>query len=187
MIAGSNANLVELYALPIRGEWGSRTLPSSVQNILNACVPESVSAHKTISPNVTPQGSKHILSGSRSDTNVDRDVMGLSVCPNPSHRSRTVFVRHMEERFTWEKVIATVQVGATAPMKWRGCLRGCLAYSDSNKANSLDPVVQLGLGNRGGDTQMVVDDGDAEMDSSVVQLVSLAQDGFGDRDFEDDA
>jgi hypothetical protein len=98
-----------------------------------------------------------------------------------------VFVRHMEERFTWEKIIASVQVGVMAPMKWRGCLRGCLAYLDNNKANSLNPVVQLGLGNPSADTQMVVDDGDVEMDSSVVQLVSLAQDGFGDQDFEDDA
>jgi len=114
--------------------------------------------------------------------------MGVGVCPNPSHRSKTVFVEHMEERFTWEKIIAGVDIGEITPIQWRGCLNGCLAFLDSDKAAVRGLDVQQGLESRSGDTQMTVNvDEDVEMDDSVVQPVRLAHTGFGDEDFEDDA
>ena len=115
--------------------------------------------------------------------------MGVGVCPNPSHRSKTVFVEHMEERFTWEKIIAGEDVGEVIPIQWRGCLKGCLSFLDSDKAAAAHGSnVQQGLENTSGDAQMTVNvDEDVEMDDSVVQPVRLAQTGFDDRDFEDDA
>jgi len=89
----------------------------------------------------------------------------------------------MEERFTWEKTVAGLHVGGIVPIKWRGCSKGCLVFMDRDKA---DADVQPGYANSSRDTQMAVDD-DVEMDDSVVQPVSLAQTGFGDQDFEDDA
>src|SRR5882762_3947424 len=40
---GAETNLAELYTLPIPGEWGSRRVPVPVEEILNACIPGSVS------------------------------------------------------------------------------------------------------------------------------------------------
>jgi hypothetical protein len=88
-----------------------------------------------------------------------------------------VFVRHMEERFTWENVIAGVSTGTVVPVQWRGCLRGCLAFLDDSAA-AMNPD----------DAGMDIDgpeDGDMD-ESAVVRAVSLAPLGLGDA-FEDDA
>ena len=117
--------------------------------------------------------------------------MGVGVCPNPSHRSKTVFVEHMEERFTWEKIIAGEDVGEVIPIQWRGCLKGCLAFLDtldSDKTLSWGPNVQQRQQDRTADSRMTANvDDDVEMEDSVVQPVSLARNGFGEQDFEDDA
>ena len=89
-----------------------------------------------------------------------------------------VFVRHMEERFTWENVIA----GASAPARSSLCnggltLRGCLAFLDDSAA-AMNPD----------DAGMDIDgpeDGDMD-ESAVVRAVSLAPIGLGDA-LEDDA
>jgi hypothetical protein len=189
--AGANVNLAELYALPIPGEWGSRILPSSVKDILNACVPESVSAPQNLSSSGTPRGRDHFHSSSRGDTNKDNEIMGIGTCPNTSHRSKTVFVRHVEERFTWEKVVAGVDVGDTVPVKWRGCLKGCLAFLDSldsDKTLLWGLNVQQRQQDRTADSRMTANvDDDVEMEDSAVQPVSLARNGFGEQDFEDNA
>ena len=189
--AGANANLTELYVLPIPGEWGPRILPSSVKDILNACIPESVSAPQNMSPSGTPRGRDHFHLSSRGVTDKDNEIMGIGSCPNTLHRIKTVFVRHVEERFTWEKVVAGVDVGDTVPVKWRGCLKGCLAFLDgldSDKKLSWGPNVPQRQQDRTADPQMSANvDDDVEMEDSVVQPVSLARNGFGEQDFEDDA
>ncbi|PIL25484.1 hypothetical protein GSI_13374 [Ganoderma sinense ZZ0214-1] len=77
----------------------------------------------------------------------EEDVTGVSECPSPAHRASHgvrerapvyVYVRHAEERWTWEEVVAGVRVGAEdsagggrgVPVRWRGCGRGCLAFLD---------------------------------------------------------
>ncbi|KAI0742063.1 hypothetical protein C8Q80DRAFT_174090 [Daedaleopsis nitida] len=76
------------------------------------------------------------------------EITGVSTCPSPRHRTAStdgveawrdgrvpVFVRHAEERYTWEEEIAGVRVtetegGVRVPVCWRGCARGCLAFLD---------------------------------------------------------
>ena len=75
----------------------------------------------------------------------EEPITGISVCPSPRHRAADgswldgrvpVFVRHAEERWTWQEEIAGVRVGAEGvggvgvPVRWRGCSRGCLAFLD---------------------------------------------------------
>lgn len=181
LTAVGNTNIAELYTLPIPGEWGSRTLPPSVREVLNACVPESASAPKSMSPSATP-GSR------KSHGDNGEEIMGLGVCPNPLHPSKTVFVRYVEERFTWENIPGVLDVANKVPFKWRGCSKGCLAFLDSDRAAAHGPSVRLGLRNASENTQMTVNvDNDVEMDELVVRPVSLVQNGFGDLDFENDA
>ncbi|KAJ7095911.1 hypothetical protein B0H15DRAFT_798352 [Mycena belliarum] len=60
---------------------------------------------------------------------VDRDPPSLGLCPSPRHATgASVFVAPAEERFTWETVVAGVSVGGDVPLKWRGCLWGCLDF-----------------------------------------------------------
>lgn len=114
--------------------------------------------------------------------------MGLGVCPNPLHPSKTVFVRYVEERFTWENIPGVLDVANKVPFKWRGCSKGCLAFLDSDRAAAHGPSVRLGLRNASENAQMTVNvDNDVEMDELVVRPVSLVQNGFGDLDFENDA
>jgi hypothetical protein len=184
---GAETNLAELYTLPIPGEWGSRRVPVPVEEILNACIPGSVSVPKTMSPR-TPQGHGNKPSLSNANAEEGEEVMGTGVCPNPSHWTKAVFARHMEERFTWEKLIAGHVVIAT-PIRWRGCSKGCLDFLDSGKVASRCYDLQQDLENHSADTQMTmfdVDD-DVEMEDLVVRPVSLARTEFGDEDFEDEA
>jgi hypothetical protein len=39
-----------------------------------------------------------------------------------------VFVHHVEERFTWVDSIAGIRLGGLAPLRWRGCGKGCLEF-----------------------------------------------------------
>lgn len=191
-----STNLADLYTLPIPGEWGPRIIPPSLQQVLNACVPTSVSSLKTISPNVTPRGYTRKLPLSSKSDSYDREIMGIGVCPNPSHRYKAVFVRHIEERFTWENIVAGCDIGGMVPLQWRGCLQGCLVFLDGRdgtqqpNVNSRLPQPLPRVSNAE-DMSMNVedddDDEDIEMDDGVVQAINLAQAEFGDEDFEDDA
>nr|VWO96433.1 Adenylate cyclase [Ganoderma boninense] len=70
----------------------------------------------------------------------EEDVTGVSECPSHAHAHThhgargAVYVRHAEERWTWEEVVAGVHVGAEGtdgvPVRWRGCARGCLGFLD---------------------------------------------------------
>ena len=39
---------------------------------------------------------------------------------------------HVEQRLTWERRIAGLDVGGAVPVRWRGCQRGCLDFLCSN-------------------------------------------------------
>ncbi|KAF9462885.1 hypothetical protein BDZ94DRAFT_1309217 [Collybia nuda] len=73
------------------------------------------------------------------DQSVDGDpspLTGVGMCPSPHHRTyagkQSVFIRHAEERFSWEQTIAGVRVGGAVPIQWRGCQWGCLDFLDKN-------------------------------------------------------
>ena len=88
-------------------------------------------------------------SASTSTSSEEEDACGVSACPSPFHSHPrggggggpappSVYVRHAEERWTWEEVVAGVRVGAEGvhgdgdrvPVRWRGCARGCLGFLD---------------------------------------------------------
>ena len=35
---------------------------------------------------------------------------------------------HVEQRLTWERRVAGLDVGGAVPVRWRGCQRGCLDF-----------------------------------------------------------
>jgi hypothetical protein len=56
-------------------------------------------------------------------------ITGIGTCPNPEHGpEKKVFVKHVEQRLTWERRIAGLDVGGAVPVRWRGCQRGCLDF-----------------------------------------------------------
>ena len=169
------SKLAEMYPLPIPGEWGDRLISISLQDTLNACIPRSVSAMKIMSPNSTPR----VFKATKSDANIaDGPVMGTSVCPSPSHRTKQVFVRHTEERFSWENTVGGVLVGGMVPLLWRGCSSGCLRFLDERDKDRSSPQQPRALVEN--DNSMDVDDDD----STFVQPLDLGPVGL---DFEDDA
>ena len=137
--------VVELvYAVPFTS---TDRVPPHILQTLRACVPEAVAkpaaqpspckrARRTLQPHA-----RHVRA---STPDVEEPSPGLSVCPSPVHRAPDggwvggrvpVYVRHAEERFTWEREIAGTDVkaecgGAGVPVQWRGCLRGCLDFLD---------------------------------------------------------
>ncbi|KAJ7224246.1 hypothetical protein GGX14DRAFT_322783, partial [Mycena pura] len=62
----------------------------------------------------------------------DEPNCSLGVCPAPLHtHAESVFVKPAEERYTWETVVARVDLGGGGvPLKWRGCLWRCLDFLD---------------------------------------------------------
>jgi hypothetical protein len=101
-------------------------IPTHLRKILSTCVRYSVDPEEPLS---------------NLSTSVDdpwSTVTGIGYCPSLRHHDRNggqfnsgVFVRHAEERISWEPVIAGVSVGGNAPVRWRGCLWGCLDYLDN--------------------------------------------------------
>ncbi|KAJ6493591.1 hypothetical protein C8R47DRAFT_914540, partial [Mycena vitilis] len=63
-----------------------------------------------------------------SDVVAEADAPSLGSCPGPHHLHESVFVTPAEERFTWESVVAGVDIGGEVCLKWRGCLWGCLDF-----------------------------------------------------------
>lgn len=94
-----------------------RPISEPLRHILSTCVPGSVVPEHPILP-------------TEGTTREKQDqVTGIGRCPNPVHgRNKSVFVRHVEERFTWVDSIAGIRLGGLAPLRWRGCGRGCLDF-----------------------------------------------------------
>ncbi|TFK39992.1 hypothetical protein BDQ12DRAFT_734704 [Crucibulum laeve] len=144
------------FALPIP-EYGRQKLPQHVRDILEICVPGST------------QPSEVFVSSTRSSID-ERAVTGIGICANPEHRKQgRVFVRHMEERFTWESKIAGKPAGGAVPVRWRGCMQGCLDF--------LDPVPTKDSPEH--DTDIEMEDGDVD----VVQAVQF---GAGPGGFDEE-
>ena len=88
----------------------------------------------------TSQGSGSI-SNSQARSDIDEEDEkethpGVGTCRSPAHRGQrpSVFVRHAEERFSWEDIIGEQPVGIEGgvPVLWRGCSIGCLSFLDQH-------------------------------------------------------
>ncbi|KAJ7606108.1 hypothetical protein DFH06DRAFT_1019457 [Mycena polygramma] len=97
----------------------------------------------------------------------DDDPPSLGSCPGPHHLHESVFVTPAEERFTWETVVAGVDIGGEVCVKWRGCLWGCLDFLDV-------------------ETPVEVAEMDVDEEQDVATRIELASGGFGVTDFEDE-
>jgi len=203
---GRKTVLEALYALPLSG---TEAYPTAVLDVLRSCLPAAVAkpALSTSSPAKRPRNrDTYDVHTSREQARPqDRQQnlqlgkkpedtpSGFSVCPSPIHRTADdawvdgrvpVFVQHAEERFTWEQVIAGLDVGSQGgpmgvPVRWRGCGRGCLDFLD---------VVEEKTVEQGNDHDHDVEmDLETEQDDNTdgVQVVDLGTGGLGDfEDFE---
>lgn len=95
----------------------SLALPTHIRKVLDVCAPGSVYDY----------GDEGAAKGSYGD---DEFISGLGYCPG---KDCGIFVRHAEERFTWESKIANVEVGSRVPVRWRGCNWGCLDIMDEGE------------------------------------------------------
>jgi hypothetical protein len=110
---------------------GETRISPVLLSMLEACIPGSVAgATSTIIP----------------PTSSDRG----GVPPEPTADGRTSpgrcpthdvdFFRHAEERFTWERIVANVDLGAPGvPVRWRGCSHGCLDFLGSRAPEPQEP------------------------------------------------
>ncbi|EKM81858.1 hypothetical protein AGABI1DRAFT_112093 [Agaricus bisporus var. burnettii JB137-S8] len=104
-------------------------IPPRIAETLDACLPGSVC---------------------RSDLMCEaRDDISMGTCGNPSHQER-IFVKPVEQRLSWEKVIAGQNAGGMVPVMWRGCEHGCLDFLGEAKDVAMDEdseiVQQIELG-----------------------------------------
>jgi hypothetical protein len=138
-------------------------IPLHLRAILSTCVPYSVDPEEL--PPMTP-------------TSLDDpwfNVTGIGHCPSPRHSVRCrgqfgpgVFVRHAEERYTWESVIAGIRVGGPVPLRWRGCQWGCLDYLDGDGDGS--ELLEIDSDQAAG----VSDSCKSEEMEGVVQVIQLS-------------
>ena len=130
-------NLEAHHSLPLPDDY-----PAWMLKDLRACCPRSV-AKPDLETQTSPTKRMRRSSSSMSDgfapplqTEDEEDKethSGLGVCLSPVHAGkRAVFVRHAEERFEWEHVVAGQDVGVEGgvPVLWRGCSSGCLNFLD---------------------------------------------------------
>ncbi|KAF9005949.1 hypothetical protein BDQ17DRAFT_1423673 [Cyathus striatus] len=145
--------LAALYDLPFPEDFRT-IIPPHLRSMIEACLPGSIN---------TPDTARY------SDSTAEDRPTGIGICQNPRHRAqRKVFIYAAEYRFSWESKVAGQPAGGSVPVRWRGCLRGCLDF--------------LSCINEDMTEKMPIDNEDDE----VVKTVKLASgsEGFGDEDFD---
>ncbi|KAJ6591626.1 hypothetical protein DFH09DRAFT_1137550 [Mycena vulgaris] len=163
----SNRRIAQYYELPLceDSDLGSsssskkefyKVIPPHLRRVLDAVHPGSVYSDESSEP--------------------ADDQPSLGLCPSPRHIHRaSVFVTPAEERYTWETVVAGVDVGGNVPLKWRGCSWGCLDFlSEGMAAEQSDMAVV--------DMEVDVQNG---APAEVTQVTFAPSQGFGLADFED--
>ncbi|KAG6886209.1 hypothetical protein C0993_010771 [Termitomyces sp. T159_Od127] len=154
--------LQETEQLPLQKVYFSRDLPPFVRRTLNLLLPGSVYLEEDTDAATIRSTS---------------EMTGVGLCSSPKHQrlcTPRLFIQHAEERYTWETMIAGVEVGGSVPIRWRGCQRGCLNFLDPSGDNSLEETIDL--------SQQVEDDNLED----VVKVVQLGIPGTGELEEFDD-
>ncbi|TDL23739.1 hypothetical protein BD410DRAFT_897349 [Rickenella mellea] len=146
-VESGDPNVLEEYYDPTDLE-----IPSCLRNTLMTCIPHFLASPAKL--DITPRAS-----GRQRRDITSADSPGLSTCPSTSHTLLTegerwlkpVFVKHAEERFTWEATVAGIKIAGQGgqgrvPIKWRGCTRGCLDYLDPNTSVEHEQNWDVGSG-----------------------------------------
>jgi len=136
-------------------------IPRHLRVILSTCVPYSVDPEESPTSAVNPWS----------------NVTGVGHCPSPRHRiprraqfGSDVFVRHAEERYTWEPVIAGIRVGGPVPLRWRGCQWGCLDYLSGDSDGDGSELFEIDSDQTAG----VSGSCENEKMEGIVQLIQLS-------------
>ena len=151
--------LEALHTLPLPSDY-----PDSILRELRVCCPRAVTkpdervltkspskrSRKMERSQSTEEDVFGLVSGPSSQTRsqVDRDEddedrdahPGVGTCMSPIHVDKqAVFVKHAEQRMSWERVIAGIDVGGNSgiPVLWRGCSKGCLNFLDGDEGREL--------------------------------------------------
>ncbi|KAG6891217.1 hypothetical protein C0995_008469 [Termitomyces sp. Mi166 len=149
----------------------SWALPPFARRTLDICLPGSVYLEEDVDVAAT----RYIA-----------EMTGVGLCPSPKHqRSGTprLFIQHAEERYSWETVIAGVEVGGCVPMRWRGCQLGCLDFLDpSEEISTAHQLPDLSLSKEAANSGWKDEDDSMEDVVRVVQLDMMGAEGleFGD-------
>jgi hypothetical protein len=151
-------------------------IPPPLCDALSACVPGSVAPPSFASTLTSPRRGRETSMVAANTTEAKEEVItGIGFCPGPRHRHELrgsgdgMFVKHLEERFSWEPVIAGVKVGGKVPVRWRGCLNGCLDFFDGEKEDHSQGKLED------------ITEGDVD---NIVQMVQFGTGGLGE-DWED--
>lgn len=199
--------LLVSFALPLPN---IERIPAPIVDTLRACVPQAVAKpdpQTQASPSKRARRSSarsrvssvqsdifgDFLEPSRpEDTEVDADVPeddeeippGIGTCMSPLHprHSRPVFVDHAVERFEWVHTIAghPVHEDAGVPVRWRGCMPGCLDFLGEDVPRVAD--IREGVAERLDDrslNKIEIAEPDGEMEVEAIDLGG----GFGE-DFD---
>ncbi|KAG1780830.1 hypothetical protein EV702DRAFT_1185446 [Suillus placidus] len=156
-LQGDNSRTVlsEYYEVPLSDVWN---VPENVRQVLTENVPG------VFRSTGIPDPRKHGR----------RPSQGSGGCANPEHKGR-FFVRHAAERFTWERLVAGVDVGGAVPLRWRGCIETCLGFlnEDARQANAIE---------------LPLTDASDAMDldeTEAVMAMDLGEGGFSMDEFDD--
>lgn len=134
--------LETFYDLPIPSDYD---MSPGLRDVLASCVPAAVT-------------SSIIMADSSPDELRKRSgaYACVSECPSTRHLevwnggsyTKPVFVGHVEERMTWEKVVAGQKVDyeGGVPVLWRGCSAGCLDFLDDSSDAQEDMDMDSGFG-----------------------------------------
>ncbi|KAJ3856906.1 hypothetical protein EV368DRAFT_78200 [Lentinula lateritia] len=190
-------------------------LPPSVQRRLHYAVPGSVKGYSSddeYGNRCQSQDWDHHSSLTDTDTNSIPDldeVTGVGFCPSPRHHhhgpngpTSSLFYQHTEERFTWESMIAGVENLGEIPVRWRGCLKGCLGFLDGDGDGDVEkaekgkpvstsiptPIPTLGPGSDVATADMTFSppmDIDLDLEHAV-KPVDLSVVEFTETDFDDE-
>lgn len=153
----SRTVLSEYYGVPLSDVWN---VPENVRNVLTENVPGVFKSN-----GISSEPRKHGR----------RPSQGSGGCANPEHKGR-FFVRHAAERFTWERRIASVDVGGAVPLRWRGCIENCLGFLDEDDARQANAI------------ELPPTDAGNAMDfdeTEAVMAMDLSGDGFSMDEFDD--
>jgi len=137
-IDAPKTKLEQMYELPLPTGNMWRPISAHLRRTLAVCVPGSIVDDGPPSLEEDPE-----IHG----------VTGVSICPNPSHGVKSIFIHHSEERYTWEKKFPDIEsLGGRVTVRWRGCQHGCLKFLDpedgqevgivESQAMDIDQVVQ---------------------------------------------